>query len=189
MTAEEAAKLEAEAKIAQQKLGKGPPPSPYPMYESLPTRTAKKSRRRARAKVQGWRRQGLAAPRTAGATAKLKAVGGKVAQYLIGKAAPVLAKGIGPLRTLSRNEQTHDDAAQKLQQAEKAVVIPPSEGQSKSNTGQVGDVGGRPAPPVDENKGKQTLQESLAENVPQEHRGRRQLQARQEGPAHGRRRA
>lgn len=167
MTAEEAAKLEVEAKTAQQKLGKGPPPKPVPDVRKPAEKSGGK---KGAAKAQGKGAKGgsgRAGPRTAGATAKLKAVGGKVAQYLIGKAAPVLAKGIGLLRTLSRNEQTHDDAPQKLQQAEMAVVIPASEGQSKSNAGQVNDVGGRPAPPVDENKGKQKLQESLAENIPQ----------------------
>ena len=167
MTAEEAAKLEAEAKTAQQKLGKGPPPKPVPDVRKPADKSGGKKRA---AKGQGKGAKGgagRAGPRTASATVKLKAVGGKVAQYLIGKAAPVLAKGIGLLRTLSRNEQTHDDAPQKLQQAEMAVVIPDSEGQSKSNAGQVNDVGGRPAPPVDENKGKQKLQESLAENIPQ----------------------
>ena len=51
-------------------------------------------------------------------------------------------------------------------QAEQAVLIPDSEGQSKSNAGQVNVVSDRPAPKVDANKGKQTLQEKLKENVP-----------------------
>ena len=50
---------------------------------------------------------------------------------------------------------------------EKAVVIPSSEGQSKSNTGQVNTVSDRPPPAADANKGKQKLQESLKENIPQ----------------------
>jgi hypothetical protein len=97
----------------------------------------------------------------------LKSVGpGKVAQYLAAKAAPVLAKGVGKLQKLREHEQTHDDSAEKRAQAEQAVVIPTSEGQAKSNTGQVSDVSSRPAPPTDENKAKQTLQESLRANVP-----------------------
>ena len=97
----------------------------------------------------------------------LKVSSSKVAQYLAAKGAPVLLKGVGMLQKLRQNEQTHDDAAEKLKQSEKAVVIPPSEGQSKSNTGQVNVVSGHPAPVADENKGKQKLQESLKENIPQ----------------------
>jgi hypothetical protein len=90
-----------------------------------------------------------------------------VAQYLAAKGAPVLLKGIDMLRKLRQNEQTHDDAPEKLKQSEKAVVIPPSEGQSKSNADQVNVVGDRPAPTADDNKGKQKLQDSLKENTPQ----------------------
>ena len=168
MTAEEAAKLEREAKAAQQKLGKGPPPKPVPDVHKPADKSDKTAKPKAKGKGGGGRGgKGGSVPRTAGVKAHLKPIGGKAAQYLLGKATPILAKGIDRLRTLSRNEQTHDNAAEKVGQAEKAVVIPPSEGQSKSNAGQVGEVGGRPAPPVDERKGKQKLQESLAENVPQ----------------------
>ena len=167
MTVEEAAKLEREARAAQQRLGKGPLPKPVPDVRKPADKSEKKGAAKAPAKgVKGGASRRGAGPKTAGVTAMLRAIGGKVAQYLIGKAAPVLARGIGLLRILSRNEQNHDNAGQKIQQAEKAVVIPASEGQSKSNTIQVGEVGGRPAPPVDERKGKQRLQESLAENVP-----------------------
>ena len=167
MTAAEAAKLEADAKVAQQKLGKGPPPKPVPEVRKPADKKAKPSKAKGKGEGRkGGAGKGGSGPRTAGMKAQLKAVGGKVAQYLVGKAAPVLTKGADRLRALSRNEQTHDDAPQKLDQAEKAVVLPASENQSKSNTAQVGEVGARPAPPVDESKGKQTLQTSLAENVP-----------------------
>jgi hypothetical protein len=167
MTAEEARKLETEAKTAQQKLGKGPPPKPVPDVRKPPDKKGKQAAAKGKAGGRGAAAKRGSLPKTAGARAQLKTAGGKVAQYLFGKAAPVLARGIDRLRTLSRNEQTHDNAGEKVQQAEMAVVIPPSEGQARSNDRQVGDVGGRPAPPVDENKGKQTLQQSLAENVPQ----------------------
>ena len=167
MTAEEAARLEREAKIAQQKLGKGPPPKPVPDVRKPADKSEKKSGAIALHKGgKGGAAKGRKGPKTAGIKAQLKATGGKVAQYLIGKATPVLAKGIVLLSTLSRHQQTHDDSAQKLQQAEKAVAIPTSEGQSKSNAGQVTAVDGRPPPPVDANKGKQKLQDSLAANVP-----------------------
>jgi len=77
-----------------------------------------------------------------------------------------LRKGAGMLAKLSGNEQTHDDAAQKRQQSEQAVVIPDSENQSKSNNAQVGSVGARPAPPVEPGRGQGKLQESLQKNIP-----------------------
>lgn len=166
MTAEDAAQLEREAKAAQQKLGKGPAPKPVPEVR----KAADKSQKKAAGKPQGKQAKAgvgrKGGPRTSGKTATLKATGGKVAKYLVGKAAPVLNRGIAMLRTLSRNEQTHADAGQKLHQAEKAVVHPPSEGQSKSNAGQVTAVDARPAPPVDPATGQRTLQQSLAQNVP-----------------------
>jgi hypothetical protein len=169
MTAEEAAQLEAEARAAEKHLGKGPPPKPVPNVRKPADKGEGKreSPKPPPRGAPGGVRRGGAAPRTAAATARLRPVGGVAAQYLIGKATPVLARGVGLLRQLSRNEQTHDNAAQKLHQAERAVVVPVSEGQSKSNFGQVNAVGGRPAPDTDENKGKRRLQESLAQNVPQ----------------------
>src|SRR4030095_3420460 len=91
---------------------------------------------------------------------------GKVAQYLAAKAAPIVANGFARLQQLRKSQQKHDDAADKRTQAEASVVIPASEGQSKSNSAQVTVVGDRPAPKVDANKGKQTLQATLRENVP-----------------------
>lgn len=169
ITYEEAVKLEAEAKAGLKKIGKGPPPQPVPDVKKLAKKeTPKDKARSAASRKKSRRRSGNAAAKAgAAASAMLKSIGpGKVAQYLAAKAAPVLAKGIGKLQKLRENEQTHDDAAEKRAQAEQAVVIPVSEGQSKSNAGQVNLVSARPAPTADENKAKQTLQESLRENVP-----------------------
>jgi DNA/RNA non-specific endonuclease len=167
MTAADAARLEADANTALKKLGKVPTPKPYPDLN----KTADKSDKKAFEKVplKGARGEGVtrgSLPKTAGLKAGLPDFGGKVAQYLIGKARPVFLQGVNMLARLSRNEQTHDNAAQKLAQSEKAVVIPVSENQSKSNHRQVSAVGLRAAPPVDEGKGKRALQDSLAENVP-----------------------
>lgn len=170
ITYEEAARLEAEARAAETKLGKGPPPQPVPDAKKLAKKEEKKEKPKPGAKSKkGDKGKGKAAPKAgAPAVALLKAVGSsKVAQYLADRGAPVLFKGIGMLQRLKQNKQTHDDAAQKLQQSEKAVVIPSSEGQSKSNTSQVDTVSGRLAPAADENKAKQKLQESIKENIPQ----------------------
>jgi rubrerythrin len=170
MTIEQASRLEAEAKTAEKQLGKGSPPKPVPNINQPAKKEAKTARAKAGAKGKSiGRAKGKTIPKAAGAiSALLKGVGsGKVAQYLAAKGTPVLARGIGQLQNLKQNEQTHDDATEKLQQSEKAVIIPPSEGQSKSNTEQVGLLSNKPAPAVDESKAKQKLQESLKENIPQ----------------------
>ena len=168
MTVAEVIQLEAQARAALQKLGKGPAPQPVPDVKKLVRKEEKKDKPKPPAKGQKPQKPGKGGGKAGAAvSAVLKAVGAsKVAQYLAAKATPVLAKGIGALQKLKQNEQTHDNAAEKRAQAEQAVVIPASEGQAKSNTGQVTHVSGRPAPPIDENKGKQKLQESLKENIP-----------------------
>jgi len=167
MTIEEAARLEAEAKAAEKKLGKGPPPKPVPDVKQLDKKEVKKSKPELGAKGKGARAQGKAARKPAAAPTTLKIAGTrKVAIYLAAKGAPVLGRGVSRLQRMRQNEQTHDEAAQKLTQSEKAVVNPPAEGQSKSNAGQVTNVGDRPAPVVDANKARQKLQTSLGENVP-----------------------
>jgi hypothetical protein len=166
MTPEDAAKLEADAKKAQQKLGKGPGPKPVPQVKKPADKSEKKDAKKPAGKPGKGGARGKGGPKSPSRMAALKSFGGKVAKFLLGKAGPVLQRGVAKLRTLSKNEQTHDDAAKKVQLAEKAVVHPPSEGQSKSNAGQVQAVEARPAPPVDPAKGKATLQQSLSENVP-----------------------
>src|SRR4029079_6579987 len=110
MTAEEAAKLEREAKAAQQKLGKGPPPKPVPDVHKPADKSDKTGKPKAKGKGGGGRGgKGGSVPRTAGVKGHLNTSGRKAAQYLLGKATPILAKGIDRLRTLSRNEQTHDN--------------------------------------------------------------------------------
>ena len=166
MTRAQAAQLEADAAQAQKKLGRRPPPQPVPEVRKPADKTPGKP---AQAAARPPRRRGAggpAGPRSAGVRAALKAVGGKVGQYLVARDAPVLARGIGALARLSRNEQTHDDAAKKLLQAEHAVVVPASEGQSRGNGAQVQAVGARPAPPVDPAVARAELQASLADKVP-----------------------
>lgn len=167
MTDAEATRLEIQAKAAEQRLGKGPPPKPVPDVKKLARKEEKKGKPKLEAKgKKGPGKKGKTSPKAGGGVPVLKVGAGKVAQYLAAKAAPVLAKGVAVLRKLKQNEQTHDDAAEKLQQAEKAVVIPPSEGQSKSNTGQVATVDSYPPPVVDEKKAKEQLQGSLEANFP-----------------------
>ncbi|MEI7830106.1 MAG: hypothetical protein WCI31_10065 [Prolixibacteraceae bacterium] len=91
----------------------------------------------------------------------------EVARYLAMKGEPVRMRGTDKLRKLSENEQRHDSSSEKLNQTETAVVIPLSEEQSKSNAGQIEQVDNRKAPAPAENKVKQQLQTSLAENIPQ----------------------
>jgi hypothetical protein len=169
ITVEEAAQLEAEAKAAEKRLGKGPAPKPVPDVQKLAKKEVKKEAPKPKARGRGLDRgRGKAAPAPGAAVAAmLRAVGkSKVAQFLAMRGAPALMRGAVGLLKLRKNEQTHDDAGQKLKQSENAVVIPPTEGQSKSNTGQVQTVGDRPAPVVDEKAGRRKLQESLEANTP-----------------------
>jgi len=168
MTAEQAAQLEAEGAAAEKALGKGSPPQPVPEVKKPAKKEALKEppkRRRRRVAAERGKAAGRAA--AAAAAGLLSAVGkGTVAQYLASKALPVLSKGLAALGRLKQNEQTHDDAGEKLRKSESAVVRPPSEGQSKSNAGQVETVDERLPPMVEENKAKGTLQESLAAHLP-----------------------
>ena len=146
MTASEAAQLEAEALATEKKLGKGPPPQPVPDVKKLDKKEDKKTQLKAPPKKKPGKGKGKRA-RGDGAAAMMKAVGtSKVAQYLASKAAPVVAKGFSKLNQLRTNQQTHDSADEKRAQSEQAVLIPDSEGQSKSNSGQVNVVSDRPAP-------------------------------------------
>jgi hypothetical protein len=165
VTDEELARMEADNAAAEAKLGKGPAPKPVHNVKE----PAKKEGKQAKGKAEGraGKGQATAVGKPGAAPAALK-VGrsSKVAMFLIGKAAPVLARGNAVLKRLRQNEQTHDEAAEKRQQADASVVIPVSDEQSKSNAGQIGMVDAKPKPQVDENKGKQQLQQSLAANVP-----------------------
>src|SRR5207253_792523 len=155
-------------RAALTKIGKGPGPKPIPDVKKLDKKEDKKTQLKAfeKGKKPGAGGKGGRKP-AAGGSPTLRGIGaGKVAQYLASKAAPIVAKGFTRLQQLRQGQQTHDDAGQKRSQAEAAVVIPASEGQSKSNSAQVTVIGDRPAPKVDANKGKQALQEKLKENVP-----------------------
>lgn len=167
MTADEAARLEADALKAQNQLGKGPPPRPVPDVKQQVKKDAKKAAVKPKDGVKAEGRKGKSmrrAPPPPPAILRVRA--NKVAQYLAAKGLPVQQRGLVVLRQLRHNEQTHDDAGQKLNQSEKAVVNPPAEGQSKSNAGQVEAVSAKPAPAPSEDVGKRKLQASLRENTP-----------------------
>ena len=172
MTVADAARLEAEGIAAEKKLGKRPPPKPVSDVKKQASKEEKKGKPKPKVKSKP---KGKPKPkgkgkvaRKAGGAAMLGAVGhSEVAQYLTQRGASVLIKGMGRLQKLKQNEQTHDNAAEKLKQSEKAVFTPPSEGQSQSNASQVNAVSAKPVPAIDEKRGKKKLQESLIENIPE----------------------
>src|SRR5574341_483698 len=168
MTKEQVIQLEADARAALTKIGKGPPPKPVPDVKKLDKREDKKTQLKpfAKGKKAGVAGKGSRKFQARGSPTLGKAGTGKVAQYLAAKAAPIMATGFARLGQLRQHQQTHDNAGEKRVQAEASVLIPASEGQSKSNSAQVTVVSDRQAPKVDANKGKQTLQEKLRENVP-----------------------
>ena len=118
MTAEQAAKLEAEAQAAMKKIGKGPAPKPVPDVKKLDKKEDRKTPLKPHEKKKiGKGRKGGARPGRAGAS-MLKAVGtSKVAKYLANKALPVVGKGFAKLQQLRKNQQTHDDGDEKRAQS------------------------------------------------------------------------
>jgi len=167
MTAEEAAKLESEGNAAQKKLGKGPPPKPVP--EVKKKKDEKKEKEKPKEKKSAKKSAGKGAAKKGKALVgkSLTAGKSKVAQYLLMKGAPALARGLARTSQLKSNEQQHDDAGEKLKQTEKAVLPPAVEGQAVSNTGQVENVSAKQPPVPDEQKAKNKLKESMEQNIPQ----------------------
>ncbi len=166
MTAAEARKLEMDGVAAKRRLGQGPAPKPVPDVHNPAEKKAKQAPKQAPRAPSGAHAKHAGGPHSVGVKAQLKLLASKVGQYLVSKAVPVLARGIGKISHLSLHQQTHDDAGQKVHQAEKAVVIPESDGQARSNFSQVGMIAARPSPEPDENKAKRELTDSLAQNVP-----------------------
>ena len=166
LTAEQAARLEDDALAAERTLAQLPPPRPVPQVRKpapAPTKAASPKPRPRRKRAPGKAR-----PKGAGAAATLLQSVGRsvVAQYLAAKGAPVAAQGAAKLSRLKVNEQSHEDGGEKRMHAEAAVVVPRSEEQALGNAGQVGVVGTRPAPVVDQTTAMRTLDRSLTANVP-----------------------
>lgn len=171
MTAEEAARLEAEGNAAKKSLGKGPAPKPVPDVKAKAKAKEKKGDKKAKPKP-GKKKKELkkgakGKGKKGGAKGKKIAIRGKVGAWLLAKGAPSISRGKTKLAQLKTNEQKHDDAASKLAQTQKAVVPPALEGQSKGNAGQVKAVDAKPAPPVKENEAKQALNDAIQANIPQ----------------------
>lgn len=170
MTEHEAASLENEARAAVKKLGKSRPSEPLTNVKKLSIIEGKKGKPSSATtgkKELAGKKSKKTTPLNV-VSAGLKAAGTSiVAVFLATKGLPALFKGTNKLQMLRQNEQTHDTATDKLNQSEKAVAIPPSEGQSKSNAGQVDMLSSHPTPVTNENKAKQKLQDSIKENIPQ----------------------
>lgn len=172
MTAEEAARLEAEGNAAKKSLGKGPPPKPVPDVKAKAKAKEKKSDKKAKTKpgkkTKKELKKGAKGKGKKGAgKGKKGAIRGKVGAWLLAKGAPSIARGKTKLTQLKTNEQKHDNAASKLAQTQKAVVPPALEGQSKGNAGQVKAVDAKPAPQPNENAAKQALNDAIQANIPQ----------------------
>ncbi len=169
MSMEDAAKLESEANAAQKKL-KGPSPKVIPdIKEKAKLKDKKESKAKPKGKKGAGGKQGGGKSKGSGKndSKAAKAIKGKVGAWLMAKGAPAISRGQSKLNQLKTNEQTHDDAASKLAQTEKAVVPPTIEGQSTSNAGQVDNVEGKPVPQPNEALPKQQLNTAIADNIPQ----------------------
>ena len=111
---------------------------------------------------EGGQGPGQGAPPPPPPAENLSTVGKDLAQ----EAANVCGDAEASATELAQNEQTHEDAATMQQQTEAAVVQPEAEGQALSNTQQVGEVEGQPAPSVSEAEAKQTMDTAVRNAVP-----------------------
>ncbi len=91
---------------------------------------------------------------------------GEVGQYLEQESAGVCDKAAEKTTELAKNEQTHDDAKQKLEQTEEAVEPPVEEGQSLSNAEQVEKLDEASAPEPSEEQAQGTLNQAIEQSVP-----------------------
>lgn len=91
---------------------------------------------------------------------------GEVGQNLDQESANVCSEGAAKAQELADNEQAHDEAGQKLEQTESAVVPPAEEGQSRSNADQVETVEAASAPQPDPEAARSTLDTAIEESVP-----------------------
>jgi DNA uptake protein ComE-like DNA-binding protein len=171
MSAQEVARREAEAArvLPGIEAAEARAPQPAPKAAAAPPRpAAARVRRFAGARRGGARRAAALQTLATSAAAALQAAVGHrpVARYLAAQGAPALARGVLRSAALSRNEQTHLDAATKRDQSEQAVVIPKSDEQSKGNASQVGEVGARTDPRPDAQRARTQLTRSLERNLP-----------------------
>ncbi len=91
---------------------------------------------------------------------------GTVGKDLSDASAFACAKADQKATNLAENEQTHDDATQKQQQTDAAVVPPTQEGQSQSNTEQVQTLDGAAPPKPDKEAARATMNQAIEEAMP-----------------------
>jgi Domain of unknown function (DUF4157) len=123
----------------------------------------KKSGKKAGA---GKGKKGKGSSAIASAEAAFKKTLGKVGKDLSDASAFACAKADQKAGVLAENEQTHDDAAQKQEQTDAAVVPPTLEGQSQSNTEQVQGLDAAPPPKPDKEAARQTMTAALGNAMP-----------------------
>ena len=91
---------------------------------------------------------------------------GAVGKDLSDASAFACAKADEKTTNLAENEQTHDDATQKQQQTDSAVVPPAQEGQAMGNSEQVQGLDAAPPPQPDKEAARRTMTSSLGQAMP-----------------------
>ena len=91
---------------------------------------------------------------------------GPTGQFLEQESAGVCGQAAGKAQVLAENEQTHDDAEEKLKQTESAVKPPEQEGQSQSNAEQVEGLDQAQAPEPEEKQAKAKMTAEVEKAVP-----------------------
>jgi hypothetical protein len=91
---------------------------------------------------------------------------GEVGQALDQQSAEVCNNAAEKAQTLADHQQAHDEAGEKLQQTESAVVPPTAEGQSRSNAEQVDTLETATEPAINPQDARRERDQALAESVP-----------------------
>jgi hypothetical protein len=165
-------------KAAKDAVDPGPALKTRAQAAEVQAQTAKKAQgKHAKKKGSGGKKTGSkgnvsAAGKKARAAAMaaqedaLKKQLGTVGKDLSDASAFACAKADEKATNLAENEQTHDNADQKQQQTDGAVVPPTQEGQALSNTEQVAGLDAAAPPQTDKEAARRTMTASLGEAMP-----------------------
>lgn len=166
-------------KAAKDAIDPGPAQRTRAVAVEVQAQTAKKAQsKHAKKKGSGGQKAGKKPGGASAATKKAKAAAlaakedafketlGTVGKDLSDGSAFACAKADEKTGDLAVNEQTHDNADQKQQQTDGAVVPPAQEGQAMGNTEQVAGLDAAAPPQPDKEAAKQAMTEAMTEAMP-----------------------
>lgn len=110
---------------------------------------------------------------------------GPAGQQLANDSANACQDAADKSQTLANNQQAHDDAGEKLNQTEAAVVPPTEEGQSRSNATQVDTVNEAETPDAPKEDIEKQLDQSIQESVPSSIEDMNEFESKKKGQVIG----